>query len=422
MGYQHGRLLSQALNTTIFACAILAALVGFSLSETALAAKTGPSVKKTKFIVGLERKVNYHVKSLAKPNRVVVEIEGSRLHLPEPPRSGPVGVVSNFHGGRVDKNRAKVVIEVTEPVIVEKSAIEKVDGGYHLTLDLVSVAQLRPARSLAGAPFDPPSGLGAAGIQPPMPRAIASQDDLDKRFAKPVIVLDPGHGGHDSGARKNGAVEKDVVLKFSHVLRKKLERTGRYKILMTRDKDEFISLGERRAFAERHNAQLFIAIHADYARASASGAAIFSLRDSVARKLKGSALRKARKVRVSKNHSAPLDNRDKDVVEDILADLGQDEARTTKDRSDLFSRSIIRHMGAKTKFRKRPHRTAAFKVLKTHLVPSVLIELAFVTNKSDAKRLKSQAWREKTAAGIVEAIDSYFSSKGAQLPMLAGVN
>ncbi len=422
MGYQYGRLLTQTLNALLFACTLLLVLPALPFGDNASAAGAAPSVKRTKFIVGLDRQANFRVKSLTNPNRVVVELDGSKLYLPEVPKSGPVGVVSNFHGGKVGKNRAKVVIEVTEPVIVEKSSIDKVDGRFHLTLDLASVAARKPARSLADAPFDPPTGLGAGGIQPPMPRAIASHESIDKRYAKPVIVLDPGHGGHDSGARKNGAVEKDVVLKFSHVLREKLERTGRYKILMTRDKDEFISLGERRAFAERHNAQLFIAIHADYARSSASGAAIFSLRSSVAKKLKGSALKKARKVRISKERMSPVDKQDNNIIEDILADLGQDEARVTKERSDLFSRSIIRHMGAKTKFRTQPHRTAAFKVLKTHLVPSVLIELAFVTNKSDAKRLKSEAWRKKTATGIVDAIDNYFSSKEGQLPMLAGIN
>src|SRR6185295_17595278 len=107
---------------------------------------------------------------------------------------------------------------------------------------------------------------------------------------RPVIVIDPGHGGDDSGATRFGTIEKNVVLSFSLKLREKLDTTGRYKVLMTRDKDVFIPLEERREFAERHQAALFIAIHADYtARASARGATIYSLRPQVADVLRRSA-------------------------------------------------------------------------------------------------------------------------------------
>ena len=111
-----------------------------------------------------------------------------------------------------------------------------------------------------------------------MPRQALSRKAVEKRHAKPIIVLDPGHGGHDSGAKKNGAIEKNVVLAFAKTLRDKLEASGRYKVLMTRDTDVFIPLGERRKFAEQNKANLFMSIHADYARSSASGATIFSLR------------------------------------------------------------------------------------------------------------------------------------------------
>ena len=102
-----------------------------------------------------------------------------------------------------------------------------------------------------------------------------------------------------------------------------------------------------------------------------------------------------------------------------LSDLAQRDAEATNVRSDLFSRSVIRHMGTKTSFRAKPHRTAAFKVLKTHLVPSVLIELAYVTNKADAARLKSDKWRNKVSDGIATAIGLFPTTRSA--PPGAGI-
>lgn len=424
MGQTRERVLRHTL-TTLLCFAILGMAEVIAGSGTAHAAGTPaiPSVKKTRFIVGLDRHADFNIIALTKPNRVVVELDDVKLQLPPQPTAGPIGLVSGFHGGISGAGKSRIVINVTEPVVVTATKIEPVGNGFHLNVEISPIVGPTPApRNLANAPFDPPSALGAGGVQPPMPQHAVSRKALNKRRAKPIIVLDPGHGGHDSGAKKNGAVEKDVVLDFALTLRKKLEASGRYKVLMTRETDEFIPLGDRRKFAERHNANLFIAIHADYARSSASGATIYSLRPSVAKKLKRKAVRSAGHVDLAEKNVATVDKSDRNVVENWLSDLAQLDAEATTVRSDLFSRSVIKHMGSKTSFRSKPHRTAAFKVLKTHLVPSVLIELAYVTNKADAERLKSEKWRNEVSGGIASAIDNYFSHHAARLPILAGMN
>ena len=419
MGHMTERVHLRALATLTFAVFLAAA----GLIDIGPADAAGPAAsKKTRFIVGLDRQADFHIISLSNPDRVVVELGSVKLQLPPQPKSGPIGLVKGFHGGRAGGGRSRIVINVTEPVVVESSDIKRVGKGYHLNLEIAAVAGPKPARSLEDAPFDKPSGLGAAGVQPPMPRQALSRKAVEKRHAKPIIVLDPGHGGHDSGAKKNGAIEKDVVLAFAKTLRDKLEASGRYKVLMTRDTDEFIPLAERRKFAERNKANLFMSIHADYARSSASGATIFSLRSKVAKRLKKSAMKRAGKVEFSDGSVAPMGRKDRNVVERWLSDLARQDVQATQARTDLFSRSVIRHMGSKTNFRSKPHRTAAFKVLKTQVVPSVLIELAFVTNKADAKRLKSESWRREVSSGISAAVDNYFSHKAARLPILAGIN
>jgi N-acetylmuramoyl-L-alanine amidase len=209
------------------------------------------------------------------------------------------------------------------------------------------------------------------------------------------------------------------VLAFSRALRDKLNATGRYKVLMTRDTDVFVELDERRAFAERNNANLFIAVHADYASTNASGATVYSLRDTVARELQRSAKGDVAGSVLSSSEVASVKQAsgDVDAVRGILADLAEREVEVTPERTSVFARSIIQFMGATTTLRDDPDQQAAFRVLKTAKVPSVLLELAYVTNKQDAQNLKSDAWRDKVATSIVTAVENYFSHQVAHLPM-----
>jgi len=383
-------------------------------------------IDKTRFIIGLPHEAEFEVFSLTNPNRVIVEMKTTTFRLPPLPKNGPVGFVDHFQGGKAGNGKSRVVISVTAPVVVETAKVTRNASGQNpqLELDIVRATPVidKAARAALAAKFDRPFSLGAGGLaasQPPTPRPALSPQQQADRTDKPVIVIDPGHGGHDSGAKKHGVVEKDVVLKFSHVLRRQLEATGLYRVLMTRTDDTFVPLGERRAFAERNNAELFIAVHADYARSSARGATVYSLRDGVARRLKGTAKSRV-KERVANNEMrkfAKGGQQDKNVVKNILDDLVKREVEVTDHRTDMVSRSLVQYMGNSTNLRKTPHKTAAFKVLKTQELPSVLVELAFVSNKSDAKLLTSQSWREKVSASMVKAINRYFSSAEARMPI-----
>jgi N-acetylmuramoyl-L-alanine amidase len=377
---------------------------------------------RTKFIIGLERQVDFQVFSLTNPNRVFIELPDVKLQLPPQPGHGPVGLIKSFRGGLSAPGKARVVIDVTGPVIVEKASIEKDGRTTRLTLDMVPVenaadvqaANAKRAELLAGA-----SGLGAGGLQPPMPRPAISPQMRAQSMFKPVIVLDPGHGGDDTGATKAGTVEKNVVLAFSLKLRDKLVASGRYKVLMTRDKDVFVELHERRAFAERNAAALFVAVHADYAQAKARGATIYSLRENVANELQRSAkgevsesVLSGAELRLAKGSQADIG-----PVRQILADLARREVEMTRDRTSVFVRSVIEYMGSTTNLKDNPDRSAGFVVIKTAKVPSILIELGYVTNEADAELLNSEAWREKVSGSIVTAIDNYFSHQLARLPM-----
>ena len=364
----------------------------------------------TKFVVGLERPVEFQVFTLTHPNRVFVELPDVRLQLPALPGDAPVGVIKSFRGGRSAPGKARIVIDVIGPVVVSKAAVEKAGDGKsaHLVLDIA------PVKAVA-----PKAELQTIGLQPPLPRPAVSPHHRALSAYRPVIVLDPGHGGEDSGASKHGTVEKNVVLSFALKLRSKLQATGRYKVLMTRDTDVFVPLEERRAFAERHMAGLFIAIHADYAQSKARGATIYSLREGVANELQRAAKGRVSKTVLSNAELAAVKKVEGDVsvVQDILADLAGREVEVTKERTGVFARSVIEFMGETTNLKDDPDRSAAFVVLKTAQVPSILIELGYVTNASDSEQLKSDVWRDKVSASIVTAIENYFSHQMARLPM-----
>lgn len=374
---------------------------------------------RTRFVIGLEKSVQFQVFSLSNPNRVVVELPDVKVQLPTIAGDKPVGLVKSFRGGTASDDKMRVVIDVTEPVIVAKSEIEKGKDGKspRLAIEIVTVASLEKAKQ--GKKQTPPFALGATAMQPPSPMPAMSPKKKAERAYKPTIVIDAGHGGHDSGATKHGAVEKDVVLAFSKTLRDKLVATGRYKVVMTRDNDTFVDLDERRAIGERANAALFIAVHADYAQSKARGATIFSLRDGVADDLKRSAKGDLAK-RVMTNplvNQAKNNEGDMQAVKGILEDLAKQEVEANKDRSKLFAGAVIENMSDKTDMRASPDQQAAFRVLKTAQFPSVLIELAYVTNKQDAENLKSDEWRNEVSGSIVTAVENYFSNKLAHLPM-----
>src|SRR5262245_7728218 len=380
---------------------------------------------RTKFIIGLERPVgvdDFKVSALANPNRVLVDLPQMRLDLPSGPGEGPAGVVKAFQYGLSAPGKVRVVIDVTASVVIERRAVEKsADGKSHrLVLDIVAASEVAASEAAAVEVRTSARRLGAAGLQPPVPERAMRPQQREATSCKPIIVIDPGHGGEDWGARKFGTAEKNVVLSFSLKLREKLNATNRYRVVMTRETDVFLPLEQRREIAERHRAQLFIAIHADYtARASARGATIYSLRPHVADALRRSAEAESAETLLSAKEKAPIKKaRDLSVADDgalhgILADLAQRDIELTKARTGLFARSVIDFIGTSTNLMENPDRNAAFVVLKTAKVPAILLELGYLTNEEDSQQLRSDQWRDKVSASLVTAIHDYFRNEVA---------
>jgi N-acetylmuramoyl-L-alanine amidase len=345
-------------------------------------AHQGAPAAGTRFAIDLEEAIDdddVKIQLLENPRRLVIDLPQIVVSLPDQPRANaPVGVVKSFHHiASSAPGKMRIVIDLTGPVGFKKT-IDKAPAGKADRL----LVEIFPAE-----------------INPPAPT-------LAVRSTKKVIVIDPGHGGHDSGARKYGTVEKDVVLSFSLTLREKLDETGFYKVVMTRETDVFLPLDERRRIGERHQAALFIAIHADYTqRASARGATIYSLRPQVAEMLKRAAGDVS--VETAGKKLTGADTAELGAVKGILAEKARDLIDRNHLRTSVFARSVINYVGTSTNLMENPDRNAGFAVLRTAKVPAILLELGYVTNEEDAAQLKSDEWRDRVASAMVTAINTY---------------
>ncbi len=223
----------------------------------------------------------------------------------------------------------------------------------------------------------------------------------------PLIVIDPGHGGKDPGAigyRRHK--EKDLVLAFARTLAAKLRATGRYRVLLTRSGDTFLTLRERVRFARRHDAALFISIHADMFRTrSVHGAAIYTLSERASDQEAAELARKENAADVIDGVDLGADSEE---IRGILIDLTM---RETKNHSIWLARNLASQMRRVTKVRPRPVRSADFRVLRNPEVPAVLVELGYVYNAKDVRNMLSPRWRERTAGAMVTAVNRYFTSR-----------
>ncbi len=242
--------------------------------------------------------------------------------------------------------------------------------------------------------------LPDAGARIGLPKVEGPQD-----ASRPLIVIDPGHGGHDPGASGSAFREKDIVLGLAMALRDELVRQGGVSVALTRGDDRFLALEERRQIAKALGADLFLSVHADSAgeEAGIGGASLYTL--SAKASDQAAARLASRENRADQINGISLEGQS-DVVSAILVDLSQ---RRTKESSLQFARLITREGEGALKFLRTPHRSAAFVVLKSPDVPSVLFEVGYITNPDEAARLASDEGRSAFAKAIARAVRVYFA-------------
>lgn len=255
----------------------------------------------------------------------------------------------------------------------------------------------RPLRNVGLSVRMPPITEG-----PPIPKIYGPRDP-----SRPLIVIDPGHGGHDPGARnsKSGAMEKDVTLAVASSLRDELLKNGRVRVALTREDDSFLALEERFGLARDMGAVLFISIHADASEETgAHGATVYTLSD-VASDIEAERLA-ARENRANILGGVDLSGRSS-AVSSILIDLMQRETMTA---SAKFAELLHRETAASLPFRAPWHRRAALVVLRAPDTPSILFETGYISNDMEAERLRSPEGRRRLAEGVARAVAIYVAT------------
>ncbi len=347
---------------------------------------------------------------MAGPDRVIIDLPEVNFQLE--PRTGQIDapqkgrkpasaskLISSFRFGLFAPGKSRIVIDLGRPALVVKTAVvARPEGGHQLQIDVVetdpAVFQMA-ARSAA-------SEVVARDILTDAPQKPAGKGG---RANLPVVVIDPGHGGIDVGAQGvTNVIEKDIVFEFSKTLKAQLEVGGRYRVILTRNSDVFVPLAGRVKIAREAGADLFISIHADTLSESGgvSGATVYTVSDQASDK---EAARLAEKENLADAAAGLEGIEDANDVSDILFDLTRRETRTY---SHVFARTLVDFWNDAGRLNKNPHRSAGFRVLKAPDVPSVLLELGYLSSAKDTAALMKPEWRIKASQAIVRAVDAFF--------------
>ncbi|MDT6940688.1 N-acetylmuramoyl-L-alanine amidase [Brucella pseudogrignonensis] len=343
-------------------------------------------------VVMFDQEPKFSTLLLANPHRLVFDLPETRFGFDENSLAAR-GIVSRVRYGSIGKNRSRLILTLRGPFDVENVQVIKNEttSGYRLVADIVATSDQQFEAKLA-APHDV---TGSTSLKVASP----SIDSEPRPF---IVMIDPGHGGIDSGAESlSGIKEKDLTLAFGEELRDRLAKESNIKVLMTRDDDTFLRLSERVRLARQYSADLFISIHADTInQGDIRGATVYTISDKASDSV-------ARAMAERENKSDSIGGavpEELPEVADILLDLTRRETHTF---SLSFAEKVIGALQGEVNLINNPHRFAGFQVLRAPDVPSVLIEIGYLSNAEDEKLISNPQWRRKLADRIATAIKAF---------------
>jgi N-acetylmuramoyl-L-alanine amidase len=364
-----------------FLFCLVAAAPASLAKPSVTAARIGPHPDMTRFVLELSAAPAFEVFTLQDPFRVVIDLPEMDWRIPPAGVPKRMGVIEDLRFGLFQPGRSRVVLDVKSPVKVRKVHILPPVGKYathRLVIDLQPISRsafrAQNGRKIVSRPHLPAVQAVA------MPR-LPSKPPSDRR---PTVVIDAGHGGVDPGARGvSGAVEKTLVLQYARELRRQLLAGGRYRVVMTRNSDVVLPLRRRVARAEQAGGDLFISLHANiHSSRRVRGASVYTLSEKGSDAEAEALAAKENKADVLSGVN--LDGQSQDVSM-ILIDLAQ---RETMNLSKNLANTMVRELGKSTRVLNNTHRSAGFAVLKSPTVPSVLVEVGYMSNRKEEKLLR----------------------------------
>ncbi len=373
---------------------------------TAASALAKPSVQEprsgvhpdfTRLVLDLSEPLPYRIFTLPNPPRLVVDLPEVDFKVPATTNMR-APMVKAVRSGLFAPGLSRLVFDLSGPVALMRADLlpPTADGVHRLYFDIAPTDE-KSFRSV--------KSRQALASREPLPEAVYSTTGtaVPVRDTRPLIVIDAGHGGVDPGAISvTGVYEKSITLAYAKTLADKLSRSGRYRVMLTRDRDIFLPLDERYAKAERASADLFISLHANtHGKSKIKGASVFTLSERGADSDADAAALAAKE----NGADAVAGAASVDQVAHILGDLMR---RETMNLSKNYANRLVGELGKEVTLLRNTHRYAGFRVLKSPVVPSILLEIGYLSNLQEERLLRKKSHREKIAKAIVKALDSYF--------------
>ena len=393
-----GRSLARLILISVVAMIAAGAATVAAAQPTVVGVRVGYHVEKTRIVVDLDQDVDFTIFTLPDPYRLVIDLPEVSWRMKATPASAKSGVVTRFRYGLFHPGTSRLVFDLTAPAMIGKRFMlpPSAGFGYRLVVDLVQVAaaDYRPQGSPAA------TAVAVAKPAPPSP--------APPRGGRPVVVIDAGHGGVDPGTIGiSGVYEKDITLAAARDLAKALGASGKYRVVLTRDRDMFISLRRRVEIARAADAALFVSLHADtIADRRIRGAHVYTVSEQASDEVAAELASKENQADVVAGLVPSSEDLGDSVLNSILFDLMRKNSRAS---SRDFAALLVPEMARVAPLLRKAHREAGFRVLKAPDVPSVLIELGYLSNPKEERRLRDPVERRRLMRAVSRAVDRYFT-------------
>ena len=389
----------------------LGVLLAAAAHAQVVSSRIWPARDYTRVTLESKSELKYTLLSVKNPERLVVDLEGVELNAALAALDGKVATGDPYiEKLRVGRNRpgvVRLVLDLKTEVKPQAFTLKPIaDYGHRLVIDLYPVVPQDPLAALIEAQGRAPAREPAAADRPPEAGADKPPADKPKVARMATIVIDPGHGGEDPGARgRHGSREKDVTLMIGKRLKALIDAEPDMRAVMTRDGDFYVPLGVRVDKARRVKADLFVSVHADaFIRPHARGSSVFALSE---RRATSEA---ARWLAKKENEADLVGGVNIDVKDRYLAQTLLDLSQTaTIDHSLRLGSAVLGELGQVNTLHKPRVEQASFAVLKSPDVPSILVETAFISNPEEEKRLNDEEYQDKLARAILAGIKRYLA-------------